>query len=489
MKFFRNANMHLLTRRIVGEMINIMFGETYFDENGNILSEKKPNHNSYIIDSVEYQVTPNIGFIHVIGTDDLFNTLASTLEDSYKDLIGAVTVKFGLPRLQTAEVISTQYLTVTNTTNGKFPEIKIVCSAQPLTDLSTFTTFVWNIIKGNVPVSNYTKKRRNVIYSLSSIVVDTTDSISLPDGYKHCDFPSYLNYTKGTSLHIEPIDYHPSYGIHRELVKHYDDVEKPKKKQRFSIICRPVYLAKWEWLKLYSINPDSNISRSEQIKMGLFDTEPNEEVTYRCFITNAPIYDDCYVFDIKSRIVVEVIDEKCLQDYPNAQVIDDTYVNPPTEEETPNTKPKKKTKPIKAATPQIIKRGTQTTIKTIKIKYTKHYDTPRCILVSPYYAHLMDSIDPVREFEYATDTQVVVYRTKSPISTLDAIKYSNAPAITKKILELLYNSAYITAAKTLRCSDNNITFRYDQLHNITSEVLIAAGNNITTVQVTEGLED
>ena len=40
MRFFKTADISKLTRQIAAEVINITYGETFFDINGNILEEK-----------------------------------------------------------------------------------------------------------------------------------------------------------------------------------------------------------------------------------------------------------------------------------------------------------------------------------------------------------------------------------------------------------------------------------------------------------------
>ena len=512
MKYYAKTDANALIKRVIGEMVNITLGETYFNDLGELLSTKKPNHNTYIIDTVEYQIYPNIGFVYVLDANDqLFITLKQCIEFMFHEAVRLVASRFDIRDVPNTINITTQYLSVINTKSALLQNITFAYNVAPQADVGN-SSFSWRIIHGNMPIGHYTNSKTH-IYSLSSIVVDFINCISLPDGFRHSDFPSYKNYVKGNKIHPNAIDFHPSYGIHRELAKHYPNVSKPYKTPVFgSITNRKIYLVKWKWLRFYSMNPESNVSYYDQIKMGLLDTEPSEEVLTNCFATNMPIYDDCYVFDIKSRMVEEIINEEDLPKYPGAILIsmmDDeekeikgaalehfesskapepnkVRIKPskapePVENPEPSEAPepdedvsvefvdkkvakktskiaKKTAKPTKKALPKIIKRGTSEPAKMIKIVYKREYRTQRCILISPYYVHLMDSNDQIRKFESLTGTEVMVYRTKAPTTTLEAIKNSNACENTKEILTLLYQSAFVKGYDDYRCIDSNKIF-------------------------------
>ncbi len=456
-------------------MVNITYGETYFDDNGDLLNAKIPNHNTYTIDSVEYQIFPNIGILHVLASvEDFVESIQHLLERTFHEKSAAAAAKFGPLKSNNVTNTSTQYLTVTHT-NAAFIN-KVMFDVDDITNgLDPTANFVWFLKSGDIPISGVTKGRSDAIYSLSSIILDTIGALSLPNGYRHCDYPSYCHYAKGLKIHPDVIDYHPSYGIHRELVKHYPNVMQPTKPLVFALKPhnRPVTLVKWEWLQFYSINPDSGISAIDQVNMGLFDTSPNEEVTYKCFITNAPIYDDCYVFDIISRNIRENIKEKDLPAY--LERYPDLIVHHEDDKKT-----KIAPRVIKRG---VIKRGTLATEKTICIQYVKKYDTPRCILVSPYYMHLMDMVSPVDTFENLTETSVLIYRTKSPVTIDDAIRQSSASEETKKILTTLYDSAKNTGIRELSCADETIKFMYHGEKSISSDLLLETPGYETIVML------
>ncbi len=511
MRFFNTTDINKLLKQVAAEVINITYGETYFDAEGELLEAKVPGHNVYNIDSVEYAIVPNIGFIHILGgQQSTYQSLAQAIEAKYHEMFRVAATKFGMPKIPIASSGTTQYIAISQPSITSTPGVvKFVQNARCESVPPGFH-FLWNISSDPIPVSYYTKGSPTALYSLSSIVIDTSDTIQLANGFKSPDYPSYEDYkiAKKGNLQVEPVDFHPNYGIHRELAKHYPDVYKGQKKLLFSKCSRPIRLVKWDWLKPYSINSEAAMDWQQQIRMGLFDTEPSEEVNQTCIVTNMPIYDDCYVFDIYERNIEETIDEKDLPKYPNAVIIPDSDSEPDSkdvdgdaeekstkkkatkkkatkkkvvhdsdeednasddraansdganseeDEEDSSTKKKKKAcaKTVKKAVTKttkkekdlpkpktIIRRGAKEPTKMVKIVYTKKYDTPKCVLISPYYVHLCGYLDAVANFEKITKTKVMVYRTRSPVSVTEIIDNSNAQELTKTILHALYREAY-----------------------------------------------
>ena len=519
MRFFKTADISKLTRQIAAEVINITYGETFFDINGNILEEKISGHNVYVLDTVEYAITPNYGRIHILN-EDIYKNIRSNFSIEYNRLFRQVIEKFGTPKIPVAYNGTTQYMCITQPfdINNSPGSISFIYDERDPT-IPDNINFVWYITSKPIPISDYTIDNASALYSLSSIVVETTGQITLEDGFKGPNYPSYKDYKKYSDgqLLIEPINFHPAYGIHLELSKHYSSVIKSKNKFVFSNCTRPIKLVNWEWIKPYSINSDSMFDWARQIQMGLIDTEPNEEVTNNCIVTNMPIYDDCYVFDIIERMVEETIEEKNLTKYPGAIIVNEstdlpdkntkskTKPKPDPESETetkPKTKPKTETKPetksivkkivpkpamkpestklvVNKVTPKIIKRGSKEPTKMIKILYPKKYDNPKCVLISPYFMHLFGLLDAVSEFEKITKTKVLVYRTKSPKQVTEVISNSSANELTKNILVALYNGACASDYQTLEIPNQNIYLNFHYVVNrINSEIIINMDNNI-----------
>jgi hypothetical protein len=74
--------------------------------------------------------------------------------------------------------------------------------------------------------------------------------------------------------------------------------------------------------------------------------------------------------------------------------------------------------------------------------------------------HLFGHLDAVTEFEKATKTKVLVYRTKSPRNILEVIESSSADALTKKLLIQLYQGAYFKDYRTIATADKNVSLTY-----------------------------
>ena len=511
MRFFKTTDVNKLLKQIAAEMVNITYGDTYFDKDGNLLEKKVPNHNVYNIDTVEYNIVPNYGNIHILGTSTIFDNIVRGIEAKFHEMGRLASTKFGMLTIPVASNGTTQYMCVTQPNAINYTSGNVKFSINDRSDIiPQGIHFLWNITSDFIPVSFYTKNSPSVLYSLSSIVVETDGQIDLPDGFKGPDYPSYKDYKISTTgrLRAEFMDFHPNYGIHRELPKYFPDIARSKKKLIFSKCSRSIKLVDWNWIKPYSISSESSFDWAEQIRMGLLDTEPSEEVMYTCIATNVPIYDDCYMFDITERMIEETIEEKDLAKYPNAVIVENEPPVPEVDEkkstkkskpkkskknskasdsdeqdnsdksendETPLPKPKakpgakpkakaktaatlKKT-PIKVA-PKIIKRGAKEPTRMIKIKYPKEYDTPKCVLISPYYMHLFGHLDAVAEFEKATKTKVLVYRTKAPRSIIEVIESSSADALTKKLLIQLYQGAYFKDYRTITTANKDVSFTY-----------------------------
>lgn len=519
MRFFKTNDVNKLLKQIVTEMVNITYGETYFDKDGNLLEKKLPNHNVYTIDTVEYSIVPNYGNVHVLGNPTLFNSLINNIEIKFHEMYRIASTKFGMLNIPVASNGTTQYMCVTqpNIVNCTSGNIKFTFNDR-ITTIPQGFHFLWNITTDPIPVSFYTGNTPNALYSLSSIVVETNGQIDLPDGFKGPDYPSYKDYKVSSSgrFRVEPMDFHANYGIHRELTKYFPDVAKSKKKPIFDKCSRSIKLVNWDWIKPYSISPESSFDWAEQIRMGLLDTEPSEEVMHVCAATNVPIYDDCYVFDITERMIEEIIEEKDLPKYPNAVIVEDEPSVPAEDEKKPKKSKKKSSKksdsedekynsdlesfenyekdedeklqpkikakaqakakvaPVKTAS-KIIKRGSKEPTNMIKIKYAKKYDTPKCVLISPYYMHLFGHSDAVAEFEKATKTKVLVYRTKSPRNILEVIEGSSADVLTKKLMVQLYQGAYLTDFYTITTADTNVKLTYfsNGLNGYSDDLLVS----------------
>jgi len=178
----------------------------------------------------------------------------------------------------------------------------------------------------------------------------------------------------------------------------------------------------------------------------------------RCFITDIPIYEDCYVFDIYSQMVeVEVDIKKLTDELKNGSVI-----------VRPERKLTKRSVPIKSDNIEeknlIIniypkKKGETADRKMVLIKRKVYYDTPFRILIAPYTYHRYLFLDPHTQgsmglFRELTESEVIMYRTFCPRLAVDVIDRLNQPDIYKNFLKAFHSGSSLN-------SSDHITSRLD----------------------------
>ncbi len=448
----------LIIKKIAAEMVNITYGETYFDINGDLLKKKKPGHNAYLIDMTEYNIIPNKSKIYL---PENFDITPAELIRMYGILVELAKETFDLPPSEKTITGTTHYMKVQedNVSNDRYV---LICEDEDASPGPTID-LVWVISKyKHLPLSDFKIPRLpncttllnypeyNIIESLSCIVVIPPNITVLPDGYRSPDYPSYKDYISyiENRIYDKPIYFNPYYGIHKELTRHFPnvatfptqtkEVDKPIPKY-------PVRLIPWDWIKPYTISTDTAISWDMQIQMGLFDNEPNEEVSYTCAVSGMPIYDDCYVFDIVEQEIELSVEESELDNYPGAVKIE--------EKESTDT--------------SVVFRKETDSSNECKIKYIKKYhDDPKCILISTYFMHMAGITSPVSYFETMTKTKILVYRTKCPITVHQIIQESTAPELLKKMLIDLYKNAFLNGTTDVLCGENTSFTMIDQIDNL-----------------------
>lgn len=174
-----------------------------------------------------------------------------------------------------------------------------------------------------------------------------------------------------------------------------------------------------------------------------------------CYITGIPLYDEAYVLDIYRQKFVRRIKAEDISKYPGATQVDG-YYQPHIEtkyelqlyieqretvvplfqfrtfEEIAKEKAFieqeiKKQKKKTDADEKLARAATKTPAKradgTIDIEYEVKYDTPRTIMVSPYFVHSRGGSNyPLNLFAQATLCHFLVYKVKIPVSFADCVK-------------------------------------------------------------------
>lgn len=347
MKYFKSSGNHTKdTDRIIGELINIVYGVTFY-ENGEMMKEPKPKHNTYIIDNVEYEVHPNITLIYLHTDNSNFRDALSAriklFDEAIQNKYGKREVPIGFPG-------STQYLLMENA-NVSINTIPIgyVITDGVINWTNTlpygFSHLVYLISKigalYNLPIPGISANQFSTevnLMSLSSIIYDDSNIYNITDGIRSPDYPcidKYNNYQNENILQ-EYIywNYFTGLMFHIMHLSGFDNLIGDKQTTIPKTINRTLLWAKWEWLKLFN-SPNLEIPWAEQIVRGLLDdddslideslTEVNKKSKgserYKCFITGIPIYEDCYVFDIYERIVREHVPSDKVDDYEDAIII------------------------------------------------------------------------------------------------------------------------------------------------------------------------
>jgi hypothetical protein len=477
MKYFRTTgNQTKDLERIAGEMINISLCSTYY-EDGILLDNPKLSHNSYLIDSVEYEIHPNCGLVIFRVPDNSY--MHTLIEPKFREMMVKLGNKFGMKKAGTGISGTTQYMMIENKTAALgHVDIQIVGGAgrRFFENFPASANFIWCIVENDdasehLPVAGYSHKnfpQVEKLLSLSSIIYDANDTFNLPDGDRSPDFPSitsYNSYKKGL-IFDKKITYSANVGLTVEIAKIYGIANYTKYIENkcyelpLTVVSRPIRYVKWKNIRPHT-SFEGALSWIEQINKGSLDEDINCETDddirlqkksekneiQRCYITGCPIYEDCYVFDIYERKIIEYIPAADIKKYPDATIIVDEPLENKTAPESDNTtrgrgrgrgisrKKRGASTVVPAVKKPVIRRGAKGPAPNlIKISRVIEYDTPRCILVSPFYVHCASYDDQISEFENKTNTKVLVYRTFSPTTLEAVINASNASELHKKIL-------------------------------------------------------
>jgi hypothetical protein len=512
MKYFKGEFNTHNTQRIVGEMINITYNITYFDDNGNLLPTPKPKHNMYVIDGVEYEICPTIGNIYVpdLPADQLSSVLQA-LKLKFEVMHYALYEKYGRHevKIPTASAGSKQYLLISELPNLRKQAIINITDSPSRFD-KFVSDFEWRVVFSAPPVTGIKHESYDLFISVSSIILDINDVVNLPDKYRSVNFPAItdMNMHIENKVELDPIIFNANCGLTFEIAKYY---HTQTKEGHVGTIHRPLKFVKWEWFKPYKNMSDVWPDPYTQIKNGVleYDTEDSELDDMEnpvCFMTGVPISEDCYVFDIYEQEITEFVDEDKISNYPCAIIVDkseekksgkkksvitDSLVNvkdvaknrptkvtkkSTTKDATKSTTKKNTTKDTTKSTTKKstskdatsdnptdevnliapIKRGnSQSTgeVKQVKITYTKKYDKPKCILISPYYIHFSRQADAVSTFEKETKTKVLLYRTFCPITQAQVISRLPVTPLRKRILLAMNKHVYIDKKGYIQLGD------------------------------------
>lgn len=345
-------------------------------QDGVVCDELVPRYNTYELDNMIVDIACTNCYVAVVGPFAITGKFVGQLKRVIIPLLDKVFEKFPDLNVNYSEC-SEQYVSVSETDSfikqGHSTSCQLGFNRSDLTansvwnriliyeasDLNKFI-YIPELSSSSVISPNHR------LASLSTVIVDLQDTFNLPDGYCSPDMPLRSQYSDLIQKHLSPhvILLDACLGIDLEIAKHYCNNVARWRVYSVNALNRhgatyPIYWLKWENVNPVTV-PDS-MDRYAAVQHQLFvPVEKTEDTEYRCFITGAPIYGDCYALDVY-------------------------YYN-----SVPQGTGSKK-----------LTRGAQ--------------NTPRHLLISPAAAcRLYGGKHCVRNFEKLTDTRVIAYRTYCP---------------------------------------------------------------------------
>lgn len=454
------------------EMINIMYNTIIFDTNGKILPELKTDNNTFSINNATYTITTKIGYVYLPVN---YSPLGiSELRHKIFDLLDILFRKFPDHLFSSIDPYETMNdITIEKKIKRIDFEILLDINEKKYDD-----KFYWIIenIK-NMPVTTKLPTEVNChmhLRSLSSIIVDNKNLTSFPDRYKSLKFPSIsdlnnncgeptlFNINSYSGIYLDLIKMHPYVNVNN-IISKFESTPNGTKYH-----CVPYKLFK----DIYTVTP--HIKEDWQklvLDSNFLDDDAPPQLNPYCFVTGAPIFELTYIFDIYQRDITMQITSNDADKYPNAVVL--TNGNEVPIKDYLRTADFSKEKHVKAVREiDVDDNGNLIEGKEailLNIKYTKKYDTPKCVFISPLFIHHYKRKDydtPQAYFEAVTNSKVITYITDTGISVQSILAKLNIAQHVKDIYNNIYNNTIYIQNKT-----KNITVDCKNLSRYTGKVL------------------
>ena len=313
MKYIKANSQYDHTRVIVGEMINIMHGLSYYI-NGALQSKPKKT-NVYIIKSVEYTVYPNMGVVYLTGP------LNITL-DMIKNVITTMLIESKTANSITVNILgSTQYISMSCDIQPAYSVELCIDTYIPSIMNKEYvnSSFKWFIYSSLTEISsplyipNLTDistaykeefKQSLVPLSLSSIIYDSSNIYNMIHNTVHIDYPSLDSYANKHSICSTTITISLRSGVDLEIAKNFTTLDK---KIIYYLISVDLAIYWLEWNNDIKHADIKHVLNNDCNYLPCYLSND-----YRCILTNTKIYDDCYIFDIYQQEITESIPSKDL---------------------------------------------------------------------------------------------------------------------------------------------------------------------------------
>ncbi len=308
--------------KIAGEMLNVSHGITLFDSNGKLLDKPKPNHNKYNINNIEYIYFPINGLIIINVSDDKKNSYFTNLIDKFNKKNQSIPPKY---KRKMADIGTTQYMVINSNLdlNFKFLEVNKKLKDELYENSSSIKNnkqFIWyysNSINNYLWIikNQFKNKKDNYIISLSTIFCDQKNILTFPDNHSIPDFPELEDYTlsKNKKILNKEINICQYNLILPEIAILSSDIFKKLFDETLfdkNLIINVNTKDKIFWLRYEDIQCIDkygiDVLREDLNELNYMDLT---DIIPRCFITNVPIFYDCYVIDVYENVIYDIITE------------------------------------------------------------------------------------------------------------------------------------------------------------------------------------
>jgi hypothetical protein len=279
--------------RIAGEMVNIMTNRKLFNEIGELIKGPLPKFTTFESNNVDLEIHPNVGHVILLNEPDKRDTNDNRAAndkratDDNRDIselhkqcqlkyVAAVNYYGPAVYIPVGNKGTTQYITIENQRISPIDmHISYYINAYSgnfANHSSRFSWFTYN--EAHVDISSlyipwFNSKGRSINdigMSVSSIIYDQRNVISLPDGKECIDYPLVQDYTihKQNFLLDRVISIHHQLGINGEIAKHF----LPNKLEivKYYTPTETVTWVKWEDIK--PRKPNHLLTLVEQLTQG-----------------------------------------------------------------------------------------------------------------------------------------------------------------------------------------------------------------------------
>ena len=262
MKYIRKvSDINLAIKKIVGEIVNITYGSTYYTSDGELVDKPIPRHNSFKVGSIRYDITPNSGVIFIITDNkETRSKITLAIEEKFWSMVNDADRKFGRLQLPVGITGTTQYMIISDSAvNDKHKVSFFHDTVLPVTSQYNFGWLIYP--ERFYPyISGYEQEKDIALQSLTSIIYDDKEIITLPDGTFSCDYPTvkdYILYNR-PNFTVEKIILSVQFGLVYEIADLYNAEKLDTKHTAYGQINRPITYVKWNQFKLYERNFDIN---------------------------------------------------------------------------------------------------------------------------------------------------------------------------------------------------------------------------------------